>query len=76
MNERLTRRQPTVPKPQTEHVTITETVLSAEDYIMRSFMICTLHQIVFEGSNRKESDSVGHVERMGERCIQSFGGET
>ena len=75
-DERLTRRQSTVPKPQTDITTITEAVLSGENYIMGRFMICTLHQTVFEGSNRKELDKVGHVERMGERCIQSFGGET
>jgi hypothetical protein len=73
--ELLTWRQSTVPKPQTDITTTTQAVLSGEDYIVKSFMICTLHQTVFEKSKSKR-DSAGHVERIGERCIQSSGGET
>ena len=39
---------------------------SGEDYITRSLMICTAHQILFGRSNREERWA-GHVARMGDR---------
>jgi hypothetical protein len=38
-------------------------------------MICICHQIL-SGDKIKEDDMVGYRARMGEKCVQSFGGET
>jgi len=39
-------------------------------------MICTVHQILFGEITSRRMTGSGHVARMGERCIQGFGGET
>jgi len=56
---------------------------SGEAYITRSFMVCTVHPILFERLNREEGDGregVGmlwHGMCVGkERCVQRFGEET
>jgi hypothetical protein len=50
--------------------------MSGEDCITRSFMICTLHQILYR--NQIKKNEMGGVWRYGgqKTCMQSFGGET
>jgi len=38
-----------------------------ENYIMRSLMICTAHQILFGLKKSRKTRWTGHVARMGER---------
>jgi len=47
---------------------------SGEDYITRSFTICTAHRILF-GDQTKKNESGGACSTYGrqERCIQGFG---
>ena len=42
---------------------------------MRSFMICTTHQILF-GDQIKKNEIGGACSTHEERCVQGFGGET
>jgi hypothetical protein len=49
--------------------------VSGENYIMRSFMVSTQTNIVRVIKSRRIGWAE-HVARMGERCIQGFGGET
>jgi len=47
---------------------------NGESYIKMSIMSSSLHQILFGCSKRLRW--VGHVARIGERCIQGFGEDT
>jgi len=48
---------------------------SGENYILRSFMIRTLHHILFERSKQENKMGGTRSEYEGEeRCIQDFGG--
>ena len=51
---------------------------SEEDYIKRSFMICTPHKILFGGDRIKKNEMGSACSVYGgqESCIQGLGGET
>ena len=49
---------------------------TGENCVMRSFMICTTHQILFGWCNREEWDGLDMWNVWDRRCIQGFGGKT
>ena len=50
---------------------------SGEDYMTRSFILCTRHQISFGWSNQEDWDGQDMWHEWGEeQCIQGFNGET
>ena len=54
-----------------------EVTVEWKDCIMKSFVICNFHEILFVHSNWQESEreTSGTYEKE-QRCIKSFGGET